>query len=173
MTPEVEAILKELLSLAQRKPLTGDSLKRAKELMSSLKRLDFTNKEVSELTDGNWALDTVKKYTRGAKTVDKAPKKRLTDLLCELVNRNIWMNQVEITLSRIKAIEAKGQNLENVLQFLSSIEESGVDLQNLIEVYQEITVSKLAVQDLRQALSYKKALSFPPKRENLNSPSKN
>ena len=138
MKPEVEAIVKELLTLAGRKPLSGEFLERAKELMSNLRQLGFTNKEVSELTHGNWALDTVKLYTRGATTVDKAPKKRLTDLLSELVKRNISMNQVELALSGIEAIEAKGQNLEGVLQFLSSIKESGVDLKNLIEVYQEI-----------------------------------
>ena len=116
MKQEMEAIVKELLTLSQRKPLTGQFLKRAKELMSSLKRLGFTNKEVSELTHGSWAPDTIKLHTRGATTVDTAPKRRLTNLLSELVKRNVSMNQVETALSTIEAIESRGQNLESSLQ---------------------------------------------------------
>jgi len=159
MKQEVEAIVKELRDLAPRKPLSGEYLKRAKELMSSLRQMGFTNKEVSELTDGNWTSNTVKLYTRGAsRTVDVTPKRRLIDLLNELVKRNIWVNQVEMALSAIRTIEAKGQNLEKVLQFLLSIEESGVDLLNLIEVYRGIVASELTVENLKQSLSYKKKL---------------
>ena len=54
MSTVFEKIIKELLTLATMKPLSPGDVARAKMLMKELRQQGFTNREVSELTDGGW-----------------------------------------------------------------------------------------------------------------------
>ena len=48
----LEDIVGELLTLSEKKPLHDEDLVRAKELMIKLMEMGFSNKEVSELSEG-------------------------------------------------------------------------------------------------------------------------
>jgi len=60
-----EDILRELCLLAKRKPLKGEDLARAKELMVRLRKMGFTNTDISGLTNGGRSEPTIKVYTMG------------------------------------------------------------------------------------------------------------
>jgi len=158
MNQEVKVIVQELQALARRKPLPKPDLTHAKELMLRLRAMGFTNKEVSELTDGGWSEVTVKLYTRGAKTVDLTWKKDLTDLLKELVSRNIWLNDVELALSVVRTLNAKGVGLDEILRFLLNVDESQIDLKRLMETHGEMVKLGLTVEEMEQIQSYRKKL---------------
>ena len=64
-------IVKELVDLAQRHPLKGVDLSRAKGLMRTLKQSGYTNNEIHHLTDNSWSESTIKLYTRNTTGIDR------------------------------------------------------------------------------------------------------
>ena len=169
MDPRIEEVLQELQDLARKKPLSNDDLQRAKQLMTTLREMGFTNADVSELTNGGWKESTVKLYTRGAKVDNPGPRIEAISSLKELVNRNLSLDDVAQTLSAVKLLNTKGVSLERILNFLSDIETAKVILKDLIATHDEVRRSKLTVELINEALSFKKDLkTLGVTTENLN-----
>jgi len=82
---QVEGLVKQLLDLGARKPLTRVEVAQSKKLMITLKEGGYTNEEISKLTRGAWAESTVKLYTRGVKVLDTSEKDQLASAILELV----------------------------------------------------------------------------------------
>jgi len=99
MSEGLEDIVRELLSLAKRKPLKGEDLVRAKELMARLKEMGFTNKEISDLTNGGWSEPTIKLYTRGVGVKDPTPKENTLKILSQMVDEGLTLKDVEVATS--------------------------------------------------------------------------
>jgi predicted nucleic acid-binding Zn-ribbon protein len=150
----IEQVLRELRRLAGKKPLSQEDLNRAKVLMTTLRQMGFTNIEVSELTDGGWREPTVKLYTRGAKIDDPSPKKRATELLKQLVSKDLTLDDVERALSATRRLEEKGLSLDTVSSFLGDVERSKGDLTELLKTYGELRSSGLTIEQLGKILSY-------------------
>jgi hypothetical protein len=153
-----EEVVRELRSLAGKKPLANEGLQRSKQLMIALRKMGFTNAEVSELTEGGWSEATVKLYTRGAKVDNPGPKKQASDLIIEIVKRNLTLDDVTRALSVVSDIEAKGVKLDRFLGFLDDIERSKTDLKDLLGAYDKFRRSKLTVELLNETLSFLKEL---------------
>jgi DNA repair exonuclease SbcCD ATPase subunit len=154
----LEEIIKELSSLARRKPLKEEDLGRAKELMIKLKEMGFTNAEISELTGGGWSEPTIKSYTRGAAVKDLSPKEVALGTLTRMVDAGLKLEDVEVAISVKKTLEAKGVGLEDVSEFLSEVKKSGVALSDLLQTYKALRDSGLAIAQLSEALTYKSRL---------------
>ena len=79
----VQEIVKELLGLAKVEHPSPEVLDKAKELMRELRKMGYTNEQVSMLTGHRWKESTVKLYTRGTTVKDPSPKQKVMDLLAD------------------------------------------------------------------------------------------
>jgi len=116
----LEDIISELSSLARRRPLRDDELKRAKELMIKLREAGFTNAEISELTGGGWSESTVKSYTRGVGVRDPSPRESAWGTLSQMVNMGLTLKDVEVAISVKKSLDSRGVGLEEAWKAESS-----------------------------------------------------
>jgi len=155
---ELEAIITELRDLARRKPLSKEDLERARELMTKLKEMGFTNKEISELTDGGWKEPTVKLYTRGSKVRDRNPKDTAISLLGELVDRGLTLTDVERAISTVSKLEDRGLSLEDVSEFLSEAKRTKLRAEEVLRIFKEMKYRGLSIEALREALAYRSEL---------------
>lgn len=155
---ELEHILRELLSLAKRKPLPEEDLERAKHLLAKLREMGWTNREVSDLTDGGWSEPTVKLYTRGARVKNPNPREKATSLLIELVSRGLSLDDVESFLSLKRKVEAKGVSFDELAEVLEESKKQSVDVKGLVELYKDIKRAALTITQVKDVLSYKAEL---------------
>ncbi len=155
---EMEEIIRELLSLAGRKPLSKADLSRAKRLMVKLREMGFTNSQISDLTDGGWSEATVKLYTRGVTVKDPSPKADASKLLVEMVNRGLTLNDVELSISIKVDSDAKGVSLEDISSLLEEVKRSKVSVKDLLQIYGGLKDSGLSIIQLSQWLSYRSEL---------------
>ena len=155
---ELEGVLAKLRDLAGRKPLPDKDLKRAKELMARLRKMAFTNQEISELTGGAWAESTIKPYLRGVTVEDPSPKDNAIKLLTEVVDRGLTLDRVEGALSLSEGLRVKGLIIEDVSGLLEEAKRFKVDVADLFRMYKEMKASGLAVEDIKNALAYKAGL---------------
>ncbi len=156
---ELESSIKELLSLAKRKPLSGEDLERAKHLMVRLRRMGWTNKEVSELTDGGWSEPSVKNYTRGTKVENPGPKEKASRLLPQLVERGLTLENVETTVSMKKDLDAKGVSFEDISSLLEEAKRFKVGVKELSQMHRGLRDSRLTISQLSDILSYMSEIS--------------
>jgi len=155
---ELEEIVAELSSLAKRKPLSEKDQNKAKEVMIRLREMGFTNREVSELTEGGWSKPTVKLYTRGSNVKNSNPKNMALKLLTELFERGLTLDHVEETTSFREKLGAKGLTVEGLSNLLEEAQRFRVDVRNLLGMHNELTKSKLNIGSLKEALAYKAEL---------------
>ena len=120
----IEQTLGEYLELAKMKPLSGQKLERAKELMRKLREAGFTNQEISQLTSGGWSEPTIKLYTRGT-TVKNPSGRKALELLAEQTARGMTLEDVERVLSLKTSLETKGLSFEEVSSLVDEIKGSG------------------------------------------------
>jgi DNA repair exonuclease SbcCD ATPase subunit len=151
----MEAV-RELRELARRRPLRGEELARAKELMKFLREHDFTNEEISELT--GYSASTVKLYTRGVVVKDPKPKEELQELLSQMVEAGLDLEGIRAALSMKAALEKRGVSLEDVSSLLGEVKRSGVGIRELLKFYEELRGLGLSIAQLAEALSYKEKL---------------
>ena len=158
MSMELENVIAELRALARRKPLPKEELERAKELMAELRAMGFTNKEISELTDGGWSEFTVKLYNRGVEVEDPSPKKSSIHLLGELVDKGLGLEDVGKTIAVIRMLEEMGVTLEEVLALISDSKRLRVDVRKLLTTFKELSESGLSITDAGNALKFRAEL---------------
>jgi len=153
---EIVEVIAELQSLARKRPLKGENLARAKELMKILKENNFTNKEISELT--SYSVPTVKLYTRGVAVKDSKPKEELLKLLSQMIETGLKLDQVKLATAIKARLDAIGVGFEDLVALLEEVKKSGVSLRGLVEVHRELKTSGLSIPQLAEALSYKSKL---------------
>jgi DNA repair exonuclease SbcCD ATPase subunit len=158
MSEGLEDIVRELSTLAKRKPLKGEDLVRVKELMARLKEMGFTNKEISDLTNGGWSEPTIKLYTRGVGVKDPTPKENALRIISQMVNKGLTLKDVEVATSIKSYLDTKGISLEDISTLLEEVKKSKIDLKELIQIYRTLKDSGLSITQLAEALSYKSEL---------------
>jgi DNA repair ATPase RecN len=154
----LEDIVAELRALVRRKPLKGEDLERAKELMLRLREMGFTNREISELTDGGWSEPTIKSYTRGAAVRDPSPKENVLRILSQMVDKGLTLEDVELAISMMVRLTDKGVSFEDVVDFIEFVEKNRVDLGQLLQMFRELRSSGLSISQLTEVLSYRSRL---------------
>jgi len=153
---EVLKAVEELRELARRRPLRGEELARARELMRFLREHDFTNEEVSELT--GYSAPTVKLYTRGVVVKGPKPKEELLKLISRMVEEGLDLEGVRAALSMKASLEKGGVSLEDVSSLVGEVKKSGVGIRELLKLHEELRRSGLTIAQLAEALSYKEGL---------------
>ena len=160
MNEELEGIVRELLSLARRKPLRGDDIARARarELMVKLREMGFTNMEISELTSGGWSEPSVRLYTRGVTVKDPSPKENALRILSQMIAAGLTLEDIEVAVSVKSDLEAKGVSFGDVSSLVEEARKSKVSLRDLVQTYKALKDSGLSAAQLAEALSYKSRL---------------
>ena len=154
----LEEVIRELLKLAGRKPLSGEDLKRAKRLMAELKGMGFKNREIAELTKEGWSEATVKLYTKGVKVKDPSPKNTALNLLGELVERGLTLKDIEEAVEVTRKCEERGLTLEDALNLLDEAKSAGLKVEDAIRTFREMKEGGSTFEALREALAYKAEL---------------
>ncbi|HEY4699209.1 MAG TPA: hypothetical protein VIH27_02400 [Nitrososphaerales archaeon] len=152
-TKEIVEISKELIDLSKNKPVSGDVQLRVKDLMSRLREMSFTNKEVSAFTKGEWAQHTVKLYTRGVKVKDSALRERVLSLLSDLVSKGSDLDDVESFLKLSNTVESKDITFEDTSDLLADCNRQNVNPKDLVSLFKE-RMSKGTVSKLKSQMSY-------------------
>jgi len=158
MVGELEETIRRLRELASRKPLSPEELEEAKKLMSRLRELGFTNREVSQLTDGGWSEPTVKLYTRGTRVVDPSPRDNVISLLGEIVDRGLGVEDIERVAVFLREMESRGIKLSDVISFIDDAKKSGTDIKSVIDAFMEVKKAGLSTNSLKDILSYRTRL---------------
>ncbi len=158
MSGNCDHITKELLSLAKMKPLSQGGLARAKTLMMELRQQGFTNRDVSELTDGRWKESTVKTYTRGSIVNNPGSKENVVKLLSQMVDMDLSLNEVESAIKLKATLDERGISFENVSSLLETARKSKVGVRELVQTHNDLTDSGISLTQLDEALSYKSEL---------------
>jgi predicted nucleic acid-binding Zn-ribbon protein len=154
----VQEIVKELLGLAEVGHPSSEIVGKVKGLMRELRKMGYTNEEVSGLTGQRWKESTVKLYTKGTKVGNPGPKREVTELLQTLIGRGMTLEQVEHAISLEKGLDSKQVGMEELASFLSEIKSTGTDLKGFLAIHGELRNSGLTVEQLKQLLSYQSAL---------------
>jgi len=123
--------LDQLLMLSQKPRLSDDELGIAKISMRELRELGFTNRDVSIMTGERWEESTVKKYTRGVKTVSTAVRDKALRLITEFSRAN-------------KTLE----DLEEYEQVRGFLDEQGVKIYSLFKFYKDMLSKKFKISEL-------------------------
>ena len=153
-----EKIIKELLTLANMKPLSKSNLAQVKTLMKELRQMGYTNREVSELIAGGWKVSTVKTYTRGTIIKNPDSKENAVKLLSQMVDMGLSLNDVESAIKMKEVLGQRGITFESVSSLLEAAKKSKVGVIELVQTHNDLTDSGISITLLNEALSYKSEL---------------
>ena len=155
---KLEETVRELVKLGQTRPLPTEKMDAVKNLMKRLREAGFTNREISDLTGGAWSESSAKSYTKGTEVKSRNTKKRATEVVTELVGRNLTLDDVEQTLTIRDCVKARGLSFEEVPAFLEEIRKNKVALRDLLDFYQGLKKSGITFNQLIEQLSFKSEL---------------
>ncbi len=156
MASELEDTISELQELATRRPLKGEDNARARELMTILRQMGFTNKEISALTKGAWSETHIRQtYTRGVVPLDTSARDRAIGLLAELVSTQCTLDDVEEYLPVKADLDDRGVGADEVGSFLQTVEESGLPTEEVVQFPIDLREAKVSVAQVSSVLKYK------------------
>ncbi len=156
MASELEDTISELQELATRRPLKGDDHARARELMTKLRQMGLTNKEISVLTHGAWSETHIhQEYTRGVVPLDTSARDRAIGLLAELSSTRCTLDDVEEYLPVRADLNDRGVGADEVGSFLQTVEESSLPTEEVIRFPIDLRESRVTVAQVSGFLKYK------------------
>ncbi len=150
---QLEDIIRELRSLAGNR--TRNATRKAKNLMVQLKRMGYTNVDISELSGGGWSGSTVKHHTKGVTTNNPGPKNRATELLTELVVLHLTLDNVQEANKVATSLRDKGLKLEDLLNFYNELQKHKINLKDLLNTYDELQKKGIRIDQIKEILNYK------------------
>ncbi|MFC1506172.1 hypothetical protein ACFLQ6_03780 [Thermoproteota archaeon] len=138
--------IRELHSLIGKK--SSEDLRKAEQLMIELKKMGFTNTEISELTFNHWSEATIKRRTRGTKIDNPGPRTQAIELLNELIMNNLSLDDVKQVLIIKNNLDQKNITLNDLLTFLTDVQEFKIELRELLKTYEEARIKGLTPEQL-------------------------
>ena len=150
---DIRETVKELVSLSKRDPLPEADLQRAKELMKKLRRLGFTNQNVSSLVKGRWGTPTVKLYTGGVKVDNSNLYEKTMSIVLDLILKGLDIEDVESFLKQSEAIESNGLSFDEVSDLLTICKEQTIEVKNLIVFFKDVKSLGLTIPKAKTYLS--------------------
>jgi hypothetical protein len=107
------------------------SVSEAKSLMIGLRKLGFSNMEISLITRGRWSLGTVKKYMKGVKAVSSEMRDRVWNTFSEFVDKGRTVEEVEDFQVKERYLLDHGTSIEQLVEFMIDSFARNVDLSEL------------------------------------------
>lgn len=151
-------IISELVNLAQRHPLKGIDLSRAKRLMRILKRSGYTNKEIHQLTGNSWSESTIKLYTRNTTGIQPSLKTNHLKLFDELIHNNFSMVELEKSLFLVSELTNEGSTFDDIMAILQYFEKEKTMIPYLTESLSKLKDAGIKVEKLVQLAQFKDEL---------------
>lgn len=149
----VRETVRDLVSLSKRDSLPGADLQRAKQLMRSLRRLGFTNQDVSRLVKGRWGASTVKLYTKGVKVEDSNLYEKIMSIVSDLILKGHDLEDVESFLKQSEAVESNGSSFDEISGLLAICKEQTVEVKDLIAFYRDVKTLGLTMPKAKTYMS--------------------
>ena len=157
----VQEIVKELLGLAEVEHPSPEVVGKVKGLMRELRKMGYTNEEVSGLTGHRWKESTVKLYTRGT-TVKRSQSEAEGNWICwrTFLARGMTLEEAEHALSLKKSLEARGLSVDEVSQFSADdVKKAQICSKRCrVYVYRKIKNSGSHLEQIAAVLSYRSQL---------------
>lgn len=116
--------------------------------MRMLRELGFTNADVSVLVDGRWKEPTIKKDTRGVKTVSTDERDRLLRLVSDVADGGGTIQDLEDFLSYKIILYNLGVDYVGVITLVRGILRDGNQVVDLVYVKNLLDKSGLSVEEI-------------------------
>jgi hypothetical protein len=152
--PNLEEAAGELRSLSKEKPLKGAELQRFKELCVFLREHNFTNAQISKLTDGVYSEVTLKQYTRGVKVKDSDLKEKALETLSRLAEEGLELRDVRATLEVDAKLDVRGVTVEAVADFIDALAAAKMEVKDLSMLDAKLKELKLSFKQLPEYARY-------------------
>ena len=127
--------------------------------MRKLREHGFTNADISVIVDGKWKEPTIKKDTRGVKTVSTDERDKLLRLLSDISSVGGTLQDLEDFSSYKKTLDSLGVNYVTILTLIRDIMRRGYHTEDLIYVKDLLVKSDLTINDFLKHLVIKKDLN--------------
>jgi regulator of replication initiation timing/cation transport regulator ChaC len=151
-------IVKELVDLAQRHPVKGVDLSRAKGLMRTLKQSGYTNNEIYHLTDKSWSESTIKLYTRNTTGTQRSLKTNHLKLFDEIIRNNLSMVELKKSLLFISELTYEASTFDDIIAILQYFQKEKSMIPYLTEFLSKLKDDGIKVEKLVQLAQYKDEL---------------
>jgi hypothetical protein len=151
-------IISELVNLAQRHPLKGVDLSRAKRLMRTLKQSGYTNKDIHQLTGNSWSESTIKLYTRNTTGIQPSLKTNHLKLFDEIIHNNFSIVELEKSFFLVSELTNEGSTFDDIIAILQYFEKEKTIIPYLTESLSKLKDAGIKVEKLVQLAQYKDEL---------------
>lgn len=161
----IEALSNRFINLAKKPKLTKSERDEARQLMVSLKQAGVSNEEISELSGGKWAANSVKYYTKGITVVHPTQCDSVVHLLQELNSSNLTLTDVEKTVATLEHLKYLDIPLDDITDLLFAAESSSMDIADLVhqhKTFKESGLSPEKVPKFLDAKQYLEAIGLSP-----------
>jgi DNA repair ATPase RecN len=161
----IEALSNRFINLAKKPKLAKSERDEARQLMVSLKQAGLSNEEISELSGGRWAPNSVKYYTKGIKVVHPTQCDSVVHLLQVLNSSNLTLADVEKTVTTLEHLKSLDIPPDDITDVLFAAESSSMDIADLVhqhKIFKESGLSPEKVSKFFDAEQYLEAIGLSP-----------
>jgi hypothetical protein len=150
-------IAHELIAIRQNSRLAGELKRRAKALLTELKRKGYSAEQVEAMTQGLWKASTVRAYTKGISAEDGSESQELMQALAEMVRHGITSEQVKQANSIKNIADAQNTSIERLSHAVATI--GSTYLKTAVAVVEEAARKNIPLHTLPRSLAEVESLN--------------
>jgi hypothetical protein len=139
--------VRNLRALARLPKLSRLQREESKAFMRELREHGFTNADISVIVDEKWKEPTIKRYTRGVKTVSTDERDKLLRLLSDFSSVGGTLQDLEDFSSYKKTLDSLEVNYVTILTLIRDIMHRGYLIEDLIYIKDSLVKSDLTIDD--------------------------
>jgi hypothetical protein len=155
---EFQAKLLRLIELSKKPRLDIEQERNERdELLRYFRRNGYTSAEISKLTGGNLREDTIKRIIKGVQIDDDSLKKRVAELIGDVVRADLGIDDVRTSVS-IKNTLPEDIGVGDVSSFLADAQQSPdvIDgVKGVLSMYRGMREQKVSFAQVKEMLHYK------------------
>jgi len=127
----IEDLTTKLMALAKQASLSSAQLEEAKATMKALKKLGFSNEEISELSKGRWSSSSVKGYCTGVSAPSPSPWDNAAALLADAIASGISLEGISNALAVSNDLKNKNVSIDEVTELINAAASYSLELTSL------------------------------------------
>jgi hypothetical protein len=144
--------LRDLRVLSRIPKLSSSQLDEAVKLMRGLREVGFTNREIEVLVGGRWREATIKRHTRGVKTVRAHEKDRVLKLFSDCVERGYDIEELENFFHLKNILESKNYSYQILVNMMDKLLKLNTNVGEFNSLLNEIDVHNLSIEEIRNTV---------------------
>jgi uncharacterized membrane-anchored protein YhcB (DUF1043 family) len=125
--------------------------------MRTLRACGFTNQQISQLTNGRWKRDAVKKATASTKVTSPEIAQTALSLLTTAAINHLTLTDLQDAV-QVHAQVGSLNKLKKIVDFLEKLKENDISIDEFLQDYSKMKQNKLTALDLKTAITYKNDL---------------